>query len=65
MWHLGKDSLTYYNGDKFYISTKDFQKTVYNIYSKQFGLKNRIRIERPEYPRKEFVEVMKEKLMAP
>ena len=62
MWHFGADSISSYHGERFHISLSNFDKTVHNIYSKQYGKRQKIRIERQEYPNKKLIEAIDEKL---
>ena len=62
MWHIGADSISSYIGERFHISITNLDKTVRNIYSKQFGKRLKIRVERQEYPNKRFHEAIGEKL---
>ncbi len=62
MWHFGADSIGSYSGDRFHISMTNLDRTVRNIYSKQYGKRQKIRVERQEYPNKRFHEAIDEKL---
>lgn len=63
MWHFGRDSLTKYYGDKFFITVEKMQGILISMYAKD--MKNgvrRIRLERQEYPRKTIMDAIEEKL---
>ncbi len=62
MWHFGADSIGSYSGERFHISMTNLDRTVRNIYSKQYGKRQKIRVERQEYPNKRFHEAIDEKL---
>lgn len=51
MWHFGRDSLTEFNGERFSITVEDTQHILRRIYVKDFNGKQKIRIERQEYPK--------------
>jgi len=51
MWHFGKDSLTGYSGEKFEITLEDILN-LFNIYSKEYSKKMKVRKEIQEYPNK-------------
>jgi hypothetical protein len=61
MWHFGRDALTEYSGEKF-SKTVEAQHILTRLYVKDFKGKNRIRIERQEYPQKTVVGAIEEKL---
>ena len=63
MWHNGADSLTEYSGDMSHITWKDAQNALIRVYPKVMkDKKKRIRLERQEYPRKTWQEVVEEKI---
>jgi hypothetical protein len=62
MWHFGRDSLSQYSGEKFSVTVENAQRILTRIYAKDLNGKNRIRIERQEYPRKTVLEAVNEKL---
>lgn len=64
MWHFGRDCLTEYAGEKFSITVENARHILTRIYSKDFGKKQRIRIERQEYPKKTVTDLIEEKLGA-
>jgi hypothetical protein len=62
MWHFGRDPSVEYTGEKFCISVENLQHILSRIYVKDFNGKNRIRIEKQEYPRKSVIDAIEEKL---
>ena len=61
MWHFGKDALTSYSGEKFEITWEDSLK-LFNIYSKEYWKKMKVRKEVQEYPNKPLEEALMGKL---
>ncbi|MGB9169468.1 MAG: hypothetical protein WCB31_11130 [Nitrososphaeraceae archaeon] len=63
MWHFSKDALPSYSGDRFNAEFGLVKEILIRIYTKQcMDSKNRIRIERQEYPDKTIEEIINEKL---
>jgi hypothetical protein len=64
MWHFGVDSLVTYRGQKFDITWQEGKEALLHIYSKTANNKNRskIRLESQEYPRRNWVDAITEKL---
>ena len=62
MWHFGRDASVEYTGERFCISVEKLQHVLTRIYVKDFNGKNRIRIERQEYPKKTLIDAIEEKL---
>jgi hypothetical protein len=50
MWHFGRDSLVEYTNDKSSITVETAQHILTRLYVKEFKGKNKIRIEKQEYP---------------
>lgn len=51
-----------YMGERFCISVEKLQHVLTRIYVKDFNGKNRIRVERQEYPKKTLIDAIEEKL---
>lgn len=51
-----------YMGERFCISVEKLQHVLTKIYVKDFNGKNRIRVERQEYPKKTLIDAIEEKL---
>ena len=62
MWHFGRDASVECAGERFCITVEKLQHMLTRIYVKDFNGKNRIRIERQEYPKKTVVDAIEEKL---
>jgi hypothetical protein len=62
MWHFGRDASVEYMGERFCISVEKLQHVLTRIYVKDFNGKNRIRIEKQEYPKKTLLDAIEEKL---
>jgi len=62
MWHFGRDASVEYAGERFCISVERLQHILTRIYVKDFNGKNRIRVERQEYPKKTLIDAIDEKL---
>lgn len=62
MWHFGRDATVEYMGERFCISVEKLQHVLTRIYVKDFNGKNRIRVERQEYPKKTLIDAIEEKL---
>jgi hypothetical protein len=64
MWHFGVDSLVTYKGQKFDITWQEGKEVLLHIYSKTANNKNRskIRLESQEYPRRNWVDAITERL---
>ena len=62
MWHFGRDASVEYSGERFCISVENLQDILTRIYVKDFNGKNRIRIERQEYPRMPVADAIEQKL---
>jgi hypothetical protein len=64
MWHFGVDSLVTYRGQKFDITWQEGKEALLHIYSKTANNKNRskIRLESQEYPRRNWVDAITERL---
>lgn len=62
MWHFGRDASVEYTGERYCITIENLQHILTRIYIKDFNGKNRIRIERQEYPKKTLIETIEEKL---
>jgi len=62
MWHFGRDATVEYMGERFCISVEKLQHVLTRIYVKDFNGKNRIRVERQEYPKKTIIDAIEEKL---
>lgn len=62
MWHFGRDALVEFAGERFSITVKNAQHILTRLYVKDFNGKNRIRIERQEYPKKTLIDAIEEKL---
>ena len=62
MWHFGRDALIEYTGEKFSITIEQAQRILTRVYVKDSNGKNRIRIERQEYPKKTVAQAINEKL---
>jgi hypothetical protein len=62
MWHLGKDALTSYSGEKFDMSWEDSLNVFHHVYSKEYAKKMKVRKEVQEYPNKPLKEAVLEKL---
>ena len=62
MWHFGRDSLVEYTNEKSCITIGTAQHMLTRLYVKDFNGRNRIRIERQEYPRKTILDAIEEKL---
>lgn len=63
MWHFGRDSLVEYTNAKSSITVETAQHILTRLYVKEFNGKNKIRIEKQEYPRKTVLEAIEEKLV--
>ncbi len=61
MWHFGRDASVEYTGERFCISVEKLQDVLTRIYVKDVNGKNKIRIERQEYP-KTLIYAIEEKL---
>jgi hypothetical protein len=64
MWHFGRDASICYAGEKFSIEIGKLESILNRLYVKDFGNKNKIRLERQEYPNKTVVDAIEEKLGA-
>jgi hypothetical protein len=64
MWHFGRDASVGYAGEKFSIEIGELESILTRLYVKDFGSKNKIRLERQEYPNKTVLEAIEEKLGA-
>lgn len=64
MWHLGRDSLTRYSGQKFDIEFQSAHGVIIRAYSKQWKNKNKIRMEVQEYPNKPIEQLIQERIYA-
>jgi hypothetical protein len=64
MWHFGRDAAITYEKEKFCIEYRTAQEIIYRIYDKEWkhNGKRLIRIEKQEYPNKNFAEAMEEQL---
>jgi hypothetical protein len=62
MWHFGRDSLVEYTNEKCCISIGSAQHMLTRLYVKDFNGKNRVRIEKQEYPKKTVLDAIEEKL---
>jgi hypothetical protein len=62
MWHFGRDASIEYSGEKFSITAEKLEHILTRLYVKDFNGKNRIRIERQEYPKKTLIDAIEEKL---
>jgi hypothetical protein len=63
LWHLGRDSLTTFSGDKFNVSWEVAEHALVTAYCKEWKHgETRVRIEKQEYPRKSLPEALEEKL---
>lgn len=63
MWHFGADSLTGYAGEKFEVTWETGQHALLRAYTKATkDGKDRIRVERQEYPNTTFSQAIEEKL---
>ena len=62
MWHFGRDSLTEFTGERFSITIEEAKHALLRLYAKDFSGKNRIRIEKQEYPCKPLYQALEEKL---
>jgi hypothetical protein len=62
MWHFGRDGMLEYAGEKFSTTIANAQHNLTRVYSKDFDMHTRIRIERQEYLKKTAVEAINEKL---
>jgi hypothetical protein len=63
MWHFGADSLTEYAGEKFEVTWETGQHALLRAYTKVMkDGKDRIRVERQEYPSITFSQAIEEKL---
>jgi hypothetical protein len=64
MWHFGRDASVGYAGEKFSIEIGKLESILTRLYIKDFGGKNKIRLERQEYPNKTVLDAIEEKLGA-
>ena len=63
MWHFGADTITEYSGKDFCVSWEIAENCLIRVYTKNMkGSKNRIRIEKQEYPGKPLYQALEEKL---
>lgn len=63
MWHLGRDALIEYKGEKFHASWEVAEHALITAYIKEWmHNKKRPRIEKQEYPKKSLAEALEEKL---
>ena len=62
MWHFGRDASIECAGQRYCITLENLQHMLTRIYVKDFNGKNRIRIERQEYPQKTLISAIEEKL---
>lgn len=63
MWHFGGDSITEYTSDKFCVTWNVGENALVRAYTKDMKEKGtRIRLERQEYPDKNFADAIEEKL---
>ena len=63
MWHFGADSLTEYAGEKFEVTWETGQRALLRAYTKTMkNGRDRIRVERQEYPNTTFSQAIEEKL---
>jgi hypothetical protein len=62
MWHFGRDASVCYAGEKFSIEIGKLESILTRLYVKDFGVKNKIRLERQEYPNKTVLDAIEEKL---
>ena len=62
MWHFGRDALIESSGEKFSITAEQAEHILTRIYVKSIDGKNRIRIERQEYPKETVLDAIEEKL---
>jgi len=65
MWHFGRDASVEYTGERYCNTIENLQHMLIRIYVKDFNGKNRIRIERQEYPKKTLIDAIEEKLGIP
>jgi hypothetical protein len=63
MWHFGRDASIEYAGEKFSLTVEKLQGVLIRMYVKDFNGKNRIRIERQEYPKMTIFDAVNEKLV--
>jgi len=62
MWHFGRDASIGYAGEKFSIEIGKLESILIRLYVKDFGSKNKIRLEIQEYPNKTIMDEAEEKL---
>jgi hypothetical protein len=62
MWHFGRDASVCYTGGKFSIEIGKLESILTRLYVKDFGIKNKIRLERQEYPNKTVLDAIEERL---
>jgi hypothetical protein len=63
MWHFGRDALVGITDDKFCITVETAEHILTRLYVKDFGGKNKPRIEKQEYPKKTVVDAIEEKMV--
>lgn len=62
MWHFGRDSLFQYTNEKSCITMGTTQHMLARLYVKESNGKNKVRIEKQEYPKKTVVDAIEEEL---
>jgi len=63
MWHFGVDGITEYTSDKFCVTWDVGENALVRAYTKDMKEKGtRVRLERQEYPNKNFADAVEEKL---
>lgn len=63
MWYFGRDSLVGYTNERSSITIGNTQHMLTRLYVKDFNGKNRVRIEKHEYPKKTVLDAIEEKLV--
>jgi hypothetical protein len=63
MWHLNRDGLVEYTGEKFHIAWENAENIIIRAYSKQYkNKKYKIRVERQEYPNTSIFDAINKRL---
>ena len=63
MWHFGRDALVGFTDKKFCVTLEKAQHILTRLYVKDFKGKNKVRIEKQEYPKKTVLEAIEDKLV--
>jgi hypothetical protein len=63
MWHFGVDTIDTYEKKEFHVTFEEGINDLYRIYTKRLkDGKNKVRVERQEYPNEEYIDALVRKL---